>query len=194
MRTLAILAMLPSLAYAEPVALPHFDAGVELEGGRNVTSAAFRSQVLLGVVFGSGRVRPELAAGGLFGAGDLYVADPRAVDGMLGLHAITYGPEVQLGLQLYSDGAATTRVFASLAYLHVNLDSRLAISPVPGVGGDRGERAALGVNFARTEAQGATCDKHDCNALLLVFPHQVEFVVERDAGSTRYGATLSWGI
>ncbi len=184
-----------SLAHAGPVdPLLHVDGGPEIEGGDGVASVAFRGQLLLGNAFGSGRVRPELAAGVTLGAGTLYVPDPRAVDGSLGLSLTTYGPELQAGLQLYRDSDATTRLFASFAYLHTALDSRLAIDPVPGVGGERGWRAASGTNFARTEVRHLRCEsKHDCDLILLLLPHQAEFAVEHDAGSTRYGLALSWG-
>src|SRR5213082_448079 len=121
-KALALLAVLvPSLAQASPIdPLLHVDAGVEMEGGAEASSVAFRGQLLLGNSFGSGRVRPEIAAGALLGAGTLFVPDPRAVDGAVGLNMESFGPEVQLGLQLYRDGEATTRVFASLAYMRVH--------------------------------------------------------------------------
>jgi hypothetical protein len=195
-KILALLA-LSSAAGAAPLdPLIHADGGIEMEGGTDVSSVTFRAQLLLGNAFGSGRVRPEIAAGALFGDGTLYVNDPRAVDGAVGLGMLTFGPEAQLGLQFYNaDGDATTRLFASVAYMHVNLDSRLMIDPVPGVGGDHGERAAFGVNFARAIVHNSRCEeKTDCDGIFyLLLPHQAEFATERDGGSTRYGFTLSWG-
>jgi hypothetical protein len=196
MKALALAILLaPVLAHAEPLdPLIHLDLGAELEGGDGIASAGFRGQLLLGNAFGSGRVRPELAAGATFGQGTLYVPDPRAVDGSVGLSMASYGPELQAGLQLYRDGDATTRLFASFAYFHTALDSRLAIDPVPGVGGDRGWRAAAGTNYARAVAHHLRCEtKRDCNLMMLLLPQQTEFAAEHDAGSTRYGVTLSWG-
>jgi hypothetical protein len=187
---------LASTAHAGPIdPLVHADGGVEMEGSSQASSVSFRGQLLLGNSFGSGRVRPEIAAGALLGAGTLFAPDPRAVDGAVGLSMYSFGPEVQLGLQLYRDGEPTTRVFASLAYMRVQLDDRLMIDPIPGVGGDHGERAAFGVNFARTLLRSDRCaGKHDCDAVfMLLLPHQAEFATERDGGSTRYGVTLSWG-
>jgi hypothetical protein len=196
-KILFALVVLAPAAYASPLdPLIHADGGVELEGGTDMSSVAFRGQLLLGNSFGSGRVRPEIAAGALFGDGTLYAPDPRAVDGSVGLDMLTFGPEAQLALQFYnSDGDATTRLFASAAYMHVNLDSRLMIDAVPGVGGDHGERAAFGINFARAIVHGSRCEtKSDCDGIFyLLLPHQAEFVREDDGGSTRYGVTLSWG-
>lgn len=179
-------------ATAEP--LVHLDAGLDLAGAHGVTSIGFRGRALVGTTFGSGSLRPALAAGGTLGAGRLSVADPRAVDGAVALSLTSYGPELQLGLQRYADGEPTTRVFASLAYLHVALDSRLAIDPIGHVGGDRGERAAIGVKFARAElAQPCDTRQRCAGLLLLMLPQQLELAAERDGGSTRYGVTLSWG-
>ena len=190
---LAVLAPPASAGPLDP--LIHADAGIELEGGTDMSSVTFRGQLLVGNAFGSGRVRPEIAAGALFGDGTLYAPDPRAVDGAVGLNMLSFGPEAQIGLQFYNDdGDATTRLFASAAYMHVNLDSRLMIYPVPGVGGDHGWRAAFGVNFARNIVHSRCAGSHDCDAIFYLFlPHQAEFATEGDGGSTRYGVTLSWG-
>ncbi len=193
---LVLVLVLAARAHASPVdPLLHLDAGLEMEGGSDVASVAFRGQLLLGNTFGSGRVRPELAAGASLGSGTLYVSDPRAVDGAVGLDMVTFGPEAQAGLQFYDGNDATTRLFASLAYMQVNLDSRLMIDPVPGVGGHHGYRAAVGINVARTEMRHARCrTKNDCDAVVyLLLPQQAELATERDGGSTRYGVTLSWG-
>jgi len=188
-KSIVLVAVLAGSAHADP--LVHVDAGVETLGARDMTSVAFRGQLLLGNTFGSGRVRPEIAAGALAGDGTLYAPDPRAVDGAVGLDIVSFGPEIQVGVQLYRDDEPTTRVFASLAYMHVNLDDRLMIDPVPGVTGDHGTRAAVGVNFARALLSSRNLD--DDAWLYLVLPQQAEFSTERDAGSTRYGVTLSWG-
>ena len=196
-KTMFALVMVSAAAHAGPLdPLIHADGGVELEGGTEMSSVTFRGQLLLGNAFGSGRVRPEIAAGALFGDGTLYAPDPRAVDGAVGLDMVTFGPEAQVALQFYnSDGDSTTRLFASFAYMHVNLDSRLMIDPVPGVGGDHGDRATVGVNLARTIVRNSRCStKSDCDGVFYLFlPHQAEFVREDDGGSTRYGVTLSWG-
>jgi hypothetical protein len=201
MKSLAcsLVLVVAAAAHADPLdpAL-HLDAGVELEARGDVSSVAFRGQALVGNSFGSGAVRPELAAGGLFGAGTLYAPDPRAVFGSVGASVTTLGPELQAGVAFYDHEGRAARLFASVAYLHVGLDSRLMIDPVPGIRTDstHGERGALGVNFAGAEAHHATCEtKNDCGGILLfILPQQLEFAVERDAGTTRYGATLSWGI
>lgn len=198
MRALIFAALLvPAVAHADTDTTYHVDAGVELEGG-NVASAAFRSHALVGNSFGSGHVRPQLAAGATFGVGSLYVDDPRAVDTAVGVNFWNVGPELQAGLQFYDGSEATVRVFASVAYLRVGLDSRLMLDPLPGVGGDHGQRASLGLNWARAEAKGASenhCTKKDCDLgfLMLFAPQQAELTVEGDAGSTRYGVALTWG-
>jgi hypothetical protein len=187
MKYLVIVAALAGSAHAD--ALVHADGGVEALGSADVTSVAFRAQLLLGNSFGSGRVRPELAAGALVGDGTLYAPDPRAVDGAVGLNFMSFGPELQAGLQFYRGDEATTRLFASFAYMHVSLDNRLMIDPVPGVGGNHGTRATVGVNFAR-----AIAHMRDRDAVLyLVLPQQLEVAREDDGGSTRYGVTVSWG-
>ena len=187
MRAMIIVAALAGSAHADT--LVHVDAGVETLGAQDMTSVAFRGQVTVGNSFGSGRVRPELAAGALVGDGTLYAPDPRAVDGAVGLNMVSFGPELEAGLQRYRDDEPTTRIFASFAYMHVHLDDRLMIDPVPGVGGDHGTRVALGVNFARAILRMRDRDA----ALYLLLPQQVELSNERDGGSARYGITLSWG-
>ncbi|MGE5182808.1 MAG: hypothetical protein ACM31C_12125 [Acidobacteriota bacterium] len=195
---LVLLLVLAARAHAEPDTTYHLDGGVEFEGGHSVSSAAFRGHALIGKSFGDGGVRPQVAVGGTFGAGSLYVDDPRAVDGAVGVNFASYGPEVQLGLQFYREHDATWRLFASLAYMRVDLDSRLMIDPLPGVGGNHGKRASLGLNAVRAEALAASessCSRHDCDTswLMILLPEQVEATVEDDAGSRRYGIALSWG-
>jgi hypothetical protein len=77
------------------------------------------------------------------------------------------------------------------------------LDAVPGVTGGTGDgmRASLGVNWAHGVAHhvaAATGDGHKdedlAAALLFVLPQQLEVTVERDAGSTREGATFSWGF
>lgn len=195
MNRLALLAALaPAVAHADPELLYHVDAGVETNGARDIVSDGFRGQLLVGTTFGHGRVRPELAAGAMVGAGALYVPDPRAVAGDVALSLISYGPAVQVGLQLYHDDEPTTRIFASAAALRVSLDSRLMIDPIAGVGGDRGDREAVGVNLARTEVVHAMCGRCDETGIFLfLLPQQLEVTRESDAGSTRYGVAFSWG-
>lgn len=194
MKRLALLLLVPAIAHADPDVLYHVDAGVETNGARDIVSDGFRGQLLFGTSFGHGRVRPEIAAGAIVGAGTLYVPDPRAVSGDVGLSLISYGPAVQFGMQLYRDDEPTTRIFASAAALHVALDSRLMIDPVAGVGGDRGDREAIGVNLARTEVEHVLCSRCDETGILLfLLPQQLELTRESDAGSTRYGVAFSWG-
>ncbi len=194
----AVVIVLASRAYADTDTTYHLDGGVEFEGGHDVSSTAFRGHALVGNSFGSGRVRPQLAAGLTFGGGSLYVDDPRAVDSAVGVNFWSVGPELQLGMQVYRNGDASWRLFASLAYMHVGLDSRLMIDPLPGVGGDHGERAALGINVARAamrEAREQHCAPKVCDPgfLAVLMPQQLELTTEHDAGSQRYGVAFSWG-
>ena len=164
----------------------HGGGGLEIEGAAGVTTIAFRGRALVGTTFGSHRVRPAIAAGVTFGVGTLERPDPRMPNAFVATDVDSAGLETELGLQLYArDGEPTTWLFASLAH-----------SAVSGPGDGRGERGALGVNFARTEARHWSCEsKNHCNAVAgILLPQQVEAVVESDAASTRYGAALSWGI
>jgi hypothetical protein len=196
--TMLVATLAPSLAAADPPdpILYHVSGGVEIESDGNITSVAFRAHGLIGHAFGDGAVRPELAAGGTLGLGGLFVPDPRAVSGDLSLSNYTYGPEAQIALQLYDGSAPTTRIFASAAYLYDTLDPRLAMDPVPGVGGDRGHRYSVGVNFAHTLVHNEDCaNNNHCELILaILLPQQIEISVEDEAGSQRWGATLSWGI
>lgn len=200
MRTFVIAALVlaPALAHADSDTLFHVSAGFEPEGGTTgVYSLAFRGQALLGNAFGSGSVRTELAAGATLGAGQLFAQDPRALSNAVGLDMTTFGPELQVAFQFYDHEVATTRLFASFAYLHLELDQRLALDPIAGVSNDaNGARGSIGVNYARTLFHKMDCESmNHCDTLFaFLLPTQAEFAVEHDAGSTRYGATLSWGI
>jgi hypothetical protein len=182
----------------------HVTGGVEIEGTRGITSTGFRGQVLVGTQLGSGRVRPSIAAGVVGGAGALYVADPRAASGSVAVGYTSLGPIMQLGLHLHGrDDHEAAFLFASAAALRTGTDARLMFDRVPGVdaGTTSGMRASLGINWAHgighfvADAASDSAKSDGLAAVLLfVLPQQVEFTVERDTGSTREGATLSWGF
>jgi hypothetical protein len=195
----------PAAARADgPAPELHVTAGVEIEGDGRITSVGFRGQALVGTQLGSGRVRPSIAAGVVVGAGALYVEDPRAATGSVAVDFWGVGPILQLGLHLRdSDDHEAAYVFASAAHLRTSADARLRLDAVPGVTGGTGDgmRASLGANWAHRVdhyADAATGDALKTAGvaalLLLVLPQQLEVTVERDAGSTRKGVTLSWGF
>jgi len=181
----------------------HLAAGVEIEGTHGITSSAFRGQALLGTQFGSGHVRPSIAAGVVVSAGALYVDDPRAASGAVAVGFTSIGPAVQLGLHMHSDDHETAFVFASAAHLRTSTDARLMLDAVPGVVGGTasGMRASLGINWARGVAHVFDAGLSSSNKsgdvagiLLFLLPQQIEFTVERDTGSSRKGVTISWGF
>jgi len=166
-----------------PVGL-HANAGVEILGGSNVTSSGLRTHLGIDKSIGTSRVQPDLALG---------VSDARALDGTVSIGYRDWGPEAQLGLRWVDGGIVDTRVFASFSYLRVDLDSRLMLDAVEGVGGDRGMRATIGATWAdrvfRDRGENSGIDW-----LLLFAPQQVEAGWLRSAGSDRFGVTLSWGF
>lgn len=182
----------------------HLAAGVEIEGTRGITSTTFRGQALFGTQLGGGHIRPSIAAGVVVSTGALYVADPRAASGAVGVGYTSIGPAVQLGLHLHgSDDHETAFVFASAAHLRTSTDARLMLDAVPGVDGGTGSgmRASLGVNWERGLAHHVADAASDslkgdglAAVLLFVLPQQIEVTVERDTGSTREGVTFSWGF
>ena len=206
--TIVILAFLALIAPARARADEsspelHLAGGVEIEGARGITSTAFRGQALLGTQLGSGHVRPSIAAGVVVSTGALYVDDPRAAREAVGIGYTSVGPVVQLGLHVHSDDHETAFLFASAAHLRTSTDARLMLDAVPGVDGGTGSgmRASLGVNWARGVAHvfdaGASSSNKSSDVagiLLFALPQQIEVTVERDTGSTRTGATLSWGF
>lgn len=209
LRSLTVLAMAwlgaPAAARANgPAPELHVAAGVEVEGDGRITSTAFRGQALIGTQLGGGRVRPSIAAGVVVGAGALYVEDPRAATGAVAIGVTSVGPILQLGLHLRDrDDHEAAFVFASAAHLRTATDDRLMLDAVPGVtsGTGDGTRASFGVNWAHGVAHRVAAAGHDGHkdedlaaVLLFVLPQQLEVTVERDAGSTREGATLSWGF
>jgi len=203
---LAVVSLLaPARARAdEPTPELHLAAGVEVEGARGITSTAFRGQALVGTQLGNGRLRPSIAAGVVFSTGALYVDDPRAVSGSVGVGYTSIGPIMQLGLHMLGrDDHEAAFVFASAAHLRTSTDERLMLDSVRGVTGGAGSgmRASLGVNWAHGVAHHVTAAASDsaksagvAAILLFVLPQQLELTVERDTGSTREGATLSWGF
>jgi hypothetical protein len=182
----------------------HLTGGAEVEGASGIISTSFRGQALVGAQLGSGRIRPSIAAGVVFSDGALYVEDPRAVTGSVAIGYQSVGPVMQLGLHMHDgDDHETAFVFASAAHLHTSTDTRLMLDAVPGITGGTGigMRASLGVNWARGVAhlvdEGLSHAKESGGAvafLLFCLPQQLELTVERDTGSTRAGATFSWGF
>jgi len=182
---------------AVPIAL-HLNVGIEANGAPNVASAILRTHVGISWALGRGRVRPMIGGGATFGYGALSVGDPRALDGTVAIGYLDYGPEAQIGLRFVDGGAVDMRVFASFAYLSTDLDDRLMLDAVGGVGGTRGMRAMLGLNWADRQAQAAAPDHTgkggDADWLIMLLPQQVELGWIRSAGSDRVGITLSYGI
>ena len=172
--------------------------GGEFLGGGSVTTAATRFHGGVTQAFGGGSVRPFLGAGGTFAGGDLMRDDPRALDGTLSLGYLEYGPEAQIGLRFVNGGYVDTRLFASASYMWTDIDHRIMLDPVAGVGNTaHGLRASLGVNwedhYAKWVLDGKG-GKDDMTWLVYLLPSQIEVDYERSLGSTRYGVTLSYGI
>jgi hypothetical protein len=195
----------PARARADgPAPELHLTAGVEIEGTSGITSVGFRGQALIGTHLGTGRLRPSIAAGVVLGTGALFVDDPRAATGAVGLGYTSLGPAVQLGLHLHGgDGHEAAFVFATMATLRTTTDARLMLDAVHGVDArnTRGVRAALGVNWAHgvgnLVSTAAADPRHSSGlaaVLLFVLPEQLEVTLERDTGSLREGATFSWGF
>jgi hypothetical protein len=185
----------------------HLNVNAEILGGGNATSFVGRMHVGLSntVDWGASRrkrVRPMLGAGLTAGMGILNVADRRGLDGSVDLGHFDYGPEVMLGLRFVNGGHVDTRIFATLAYLKTNLDKRLELDAIPGVGGREGIRAAVGINFAdrigivmvEGTASSRRRGKHGGEWYIAMVPQQIEFAWERSAGSDRMGASFGWGI
>lgn len=177
---------------ATPVGL-HANAGVEILGGSGVSSSGLRTHLGMDKSIGTWHVQPDLALGVTFSYAALGVEDARALDGTVSIGYRDWGPEAQLGLRWVDGGIVDTRVFASFSYLRVDLDSRLMLDAVEGVGGNRGMRATIGATWAdrvfRDRGENTGIDW-----LLLFAPQQVEAGWLRSAGSDRFGATLSWGF
>jgi len=178
-----------------PTAL-HVNTGVEILGGADVSSVAWRTHVGLSVAWGRPRLRPSIGFGGTFGLGALHVADPRSLSGRVSLGYYEVGPEVRVGLRWVDGGIVDPQVFVSYAYLRTDLDERLMLDAVEGVGGGRGKRASLGVNWAQQmgEAAARTGRGNGWNWTAVLLPQQLEVTWERSCGSDRYGVTLSYGI
>jgi len=165
----------------------YFDVGGEaLAAGNGVSTDGMRLHGGLTQAFGDGSVRPFIGAGGTFGGGNLHKDDMRALSGTLSLGYLEYGPEAMVGVRFVDGGYLDTRVFASAAYLFTNIDQRIAIDAVDGVGNtSRGFRAAIGANWA---------DRFENSWILYLLPQQIEVDYERSLGTARYGVTLSYGI
>ena len=184
---LAFLVMLAAgTAFADDNTIDlHGTGGFEFVGGDGAFAAGVRGRISLARAFGHGDVRPQVAFGAMVASNELWVDDPRALHGSLGLGLFTYGPELQLGLRFADGGHTDSRVFLSGALLEVDTDDRLDMDYVPGVSSASpfGYRLSLGANW---------CDAFDDYKVLL--PQQVELSWEHDAGSDRFGLTFSYGI
>jgi hypothetical protein len=212
--SIVLATIAPQLAHADdevrdegapaPVA-PHVNFGVDLMGGSETASVVGRFHVGMDTAFGRGHVRPSIGLGITFGAGILEVGDPRALTGSLSIGYRDYGPELQLGMRWVDGGVVDTRLFASFAFVRTDIDQRLMLDTVEGVGGRFGARATLGLNWAdhvpdwiRNSTKGPCIDHcHSTDGfewLGILIPDQAEVGWERSAGSDRYGVTLSWGI
>jgi hypothetical protein len=185
---------------SDDVAQPsiHLNVGPEVAGSSLLWSTAVRVHAGASLTFGTGSVRPMVALGGTFAGGSLSLEDRRALRGWLSLDYLEVGPEAQLGVRLVDGGYVDTRIFASMAYLRTDVDPRVRIDPVPGVGTTRGGfRLSVGGNwedwYARMLARASGRDR-GYNALIYLFPQQVEINMERSFGVGRYGVTLGYGI
>jgi hypothetical protein len=204
-RIVLVLALLSSVAHAEAPFAPHLTTGVELMGG-GAFSLTNRTQLGVSLIPDVGARRQlTLTLGGTFAAGTISADDPRALDGSVDVGYRDWGPQVQLGVRFNRSGFIRNRAFASVAYLRTDLDDRLTIDPVGGVGGTQGFRATVGLNWARTwgdalvaKPRGDTSDERDGNTLmkvmLFIVPQQLEVGWIRSAGSDRVGITVSFGI
>jgi hypothetical protein len=199
------LAAIGPTAHAEPDVegrwapiAPHANLGLELLGGSGAWSLSSRGHAGITAALGHGRVRPSIGAGATFAAGELDVADPRALSGSVSIGYYEAGPELRLGLRWVDGGLVDPQLFASFAYLRTDLDHRLMLDAVEGVGGKRGMRAALGVNWAQHMGQIAAASGKDKDSdldwVVLILPDQAEVSWERSCGFDRVGLTLGWGI
>ena len=200
MKRICILAFLlaPALARAEPEPIYHANAGFEFLGG-NALSYGFRAQALVGMRVGTGGARVAFAAGGTYSKDELQVHDVRGLDGSVTVDLGSYGPEALVGIDLEDGTLGGTELYSSFALLHVDPDPRLKLDMLPGVSSDGGTRAAVGANFAHAVGRYLVGDgmesKEDAGRMLvLLLPQQVEVAWERDAGSSRVGVALSWGL
>ena len=175
---------------------PHATVGGEVLVGAETLSAGARSHVGADLVLGDAGVRPSLGVGATIGFGQLSADDPRALDGSVDFGYLDYGPELALGLRWVDGGLVDTRVFVSAAYLVTDLDDRLMLDPIDGVGGTRGLRAAIGANWADAmwRIAGQDRSKNSGDFVLYFMPTQAELAWVRSGGSDRFGATLAWGF
>lgn len=190
----------PGTARAWAPVSPHINTGVEILGGPEARSVAWRTHVGLSIPLGyRGRIRPTVGFGGTFALGSLTVEDPRALSGAVSIGYYEVGPEARIGLRWVDGGIVDPQVFASFAYLRTTLDERLMLDAVDGVEGTRGMRAAIGANWAQPQMRAVanTDGRKDSDLsglLLLLVPNQAELTWERSCGSERIGVTLSYGI
>jgi len=198
--TLAARSARGGVELSDDVAQPsiHLNLGPEVAGSSRISSTAVRVHAGASLTFGTGRVRPMAALGGTFAGGTLSLEDPRALTGWLSLDYLEVGPEAQLGVRFVDGGYIDTRIFVSMAYLRTDVDPRVRIDPVPGVGTTRdGFRLSIGGNwedwYARIVKRAHGRD-HGYDALIYLFPQQVEINMERSFGLGLYGVTLAYGI
>jgi hypothetical protein len=203
--TAIVVAATTALAQAAPgdgsAIQPHASAGGEVAGGGGALSAGFRGHAGADWAPRGDGVRPTLGVGATLGFSELSIDDPRALDGTVAVGLLDYGPEVQLGLRWADGGLVDARVFVSAAYLITDLDDRLMLDPIAGVGGTRGWRATIGGNWGdpmwrsgRERDGGVDDDDDDAAWLVYLLPSQAELGWIRSGGSDRFGVTLAWGF
>lgn len=184
----------PGIARASPGDLGlELGAGIEMLGREGVTSEVFHLDVLAEESFGTGRVRPLLALGGMLSSGALQVSDPRALDGTVALGITALGPEARVGLRFGDNDHVNNRLYASLALARVFHDRRLDIEPVGTVrsGSRYGMRVALGASWFSSLVHA---NYKSWDVLAVLVPGQGELVWQRDLAGDRFGVFAGWGL
>ncbi len=200
-----ILVISPAVAFADSAdfaAMPigsidlpfepqvHVNGGFELLGG-DATSEAFRAHALFGGRMRNAPLVPSLSLGATFSAGGLHV-DSMFADRTLAVGMTTIGPELLSDIDIQG-----VRIYGSVAAVRASLAGDAPIADRPDVASGWGMRAGVGINFAHAEWQYVRSESRSSESgapLLLIAPQQFEVTFERDAGTTRAGFCVSWGV
>jgi hypothetical protein len=192
---IAIFVLAPARAHADPDASPsdddrllehiHFGIGFDSTRGGGHTANLFRAEAGDERLYGTGSVRPALGlgvtvGGGCFNTDHVMPVPPGACD-----HMAEIGPELVAGLRFHSkDVKIDSRVYASISPLVDQIADR---------GDGVGVRAAIGATWLPLYAK-LMGDDPGPSLLLFFLPWQGEIVYEHEAGSTRAGFSVMWGI
>ena len=177
------------------------NAGLEVLFGGESVSGGLRVHGGFGRSFGSGALQPTVSVGGTLAWGSISVDAPMASDPRVSATLFEIGPEVILSLRFANGGWVDKRLFVAGAAFFSRSDKGSAVGEVLEGAPQHGFRLGVGANWLDAwlvdEHEGgfsSDATNRKIDAVMMLFPHQVELVWERSLGLDRFGVAMAWGL